>query len=343
MGNETILYYVTKEFLMKNRESNTLNRNKEDSRNKEHNRNKEDGRHKEYGRYKGKKFRRKEAPFFLIEQDNIRICVIPVEEKPRKRQQKKWMKTIPSEFLASDVMMQPQARQRLWQQDAQAQATEPLQEIEPVLWSIAQKILSEDVYKGSRQPKANTTMQNRGCMTGRSSMRAESHMRGGSHRYENVVLLLGNSMFPEQQMQRFEQMMQPFFIYLNHLTIFFSAAEEDKERFEEAIAEYTEEFYYEYGLVSQLVYSPVQKMERRKKELFLQKRPEGTLFLDYGYQGEFLWKLMKEKDIYLDMTSSEKKENLIKRKYTEVFCLSPLKYLDTVVKSGYDKLVNLYK
>ena len=150
---------------------------------------------------------------------------------------------------------------------------------------------------------------------------------------ESVVLLLGNILFPEEQMQYFMDMMKPYFSRINHLTILY---ENEDDRWEDVISEYTEEIYYEYGLVTQVRRgsdSPVKKHSVRIGQ-------STVLFLDYGYPDLLHLRALKAGDIYLDVFSAEEKEAIFRRKYMEISYLSPRKYLDTMVKSGYDKLVN---
>ncbi len=69
---------------------------------------------------------------------------------------------------------------------------------------------------------------------------------------ESVVLLMGNSFFPEEQIERFTDMMQPFFPRINHLTIMHEMdddAEISMERWNKAIDDFVDMLYYEYGLV----------------------------------------------------------------------------------------------
>ncbi|MDE5933829.1 MAG: hypothetical protein K2H40_15285 [Lachnospiraceae bacterium] len=179
---------------------------------------------------------------------------------------------------------------------------------------------------------------------------------------ESVVLLLGELFFPEEQIRHFGEMIQPYLPRVNALTVIYGAEDsadrktetepfQDMEmqsgmeadaffdsfqepgRLEEMIQEYTEELYYEYGLVSQILCgrnSPV-----RRNSLSGGQSP--VLFLDYGHPGTEPLRMLKEGDIYLDIVSSEEKEALFRRKYRGIFYQSPRKYLDTMVKSGYDK------
>ncbi|MDD6812580.1 MAG: hypothetical protein PUD93_12130 [Lachnospiraceae bacterium] len=296
MGNETILYYVTQDFI--------------DANSKRH------------------------LPYFKVEQDNLTIytIILPIEGKgelPKrgiKRQQKKclrMMQKIPEEiarteakglhdfFSEREVILQPEAKKMLTchtkRQGTEAE-TEAAQEIPEIYWLLAEKALALEKRKY----------------------------------FDTVVLLLGNDMFPEQQMRHFTEFMQPFFSKINHLTILDGAEDEGEgmESRNEVLTEYTDEFYYEYGLMTQIM-QPLQikadKVKQRKKS----GRQSERIFLDYGYMGELPLRMMLEGDVYLDITASKEKEKLITRKCAGVSYRSPLKYLDTTVKSGYDKLVNL--
>ncbi len=172
---------------------------------------------------------------------------------------------------------------------------------------------------------------------------------------ESVVLLAGRLFFPEEQIRHFAEMIRPYLPRVNALTVFYEAEEmrgsgedireeervwpfhtgktAETEQLKEVIREYTDELYYEYGLVCQVIGG---------KEIRYDKycRPNGqsrTLFLDYGYSGSMPFYMLKSGGVYLDIASSEEKEALFRRKYRGIFYQSPRKYLDTAVKSGYDK------
>ncbi len=209
---------------------------------------------------------------------------------------------------------------------------------------------------------------------------------------DTVMLLMGTSISPEEQIRHFMEMIQPFLPYVNNLTIIYEVSyiesiedigdvenitdisnaddpesiaavengknipntdiiknnrkdiEDDNsvrytENTENTIREAQkclEELYYEYGLVGQLV-----KASERILTPFRDKNEAHKIFLtDYGYDGRLPYGMMKNGGTYLDIFSSEEKERRIKKKCSEISYISPLKYLDTLIKSGYDKLVN---
>ena len=256
----------------------------------------------------------------------------------------------------ADVVMQPEVQAMSEQEDT----------FLSISWSLAGKLLDKNQLLKKTPTKRRKTYP------------------------ETVVLLLGDSLFPEEQMHRFDEMIQPYLSYINHLTVLYELNdssnsntsnngnisinsntssnsntsnnsnissnsndsnnindiyvsddmytdyEYDKSRWEEAIADYTEELYYEYGLVA--IVQCGREFRLNRSSTMNGHNP--VLFLDFGYSGNIPLRAIKAGDIYLDVFSSEKKETLFRRKCTEVSYISPRKYLDTVVKSGYDKLVN---
>ncbi|MDE7339912.1 MAG: hypothetical protein K2N80_05025 [Lachnospiraceae bacterium] len=190
---------------------------------------------------------------------------------------------------------------------------------------------------------------------------------------ESVVLLLGELFFPEEQIRHFGEMIQPYLPRVNALTVIYGAEDsadqktetelfhaaemqsgtgaemvsdsfQESGRLGEVIQEYTEELYYEYGLVSQILCGrdiPANRIQCGRNGLVKRNSLSGgqspVLFLDYGYPDLKPLRMLKEGDIYLDVASSEEKEALFRRKYRGIFYQSPRKYLDTMVKSGYDK------
>ena len=232
----------------------------------------------------------------------------------------------------ADVVMQPEVQTMSGQEDT----------FLSISWSLAGKLLDK------------------------SQLLKKTHAKHRKPSSETVVLLLGDSLFPEEQMQKFDEMIQPYLPYINHLTILYELNdssnsytssnsndsnnindiydsddtytdyEYEKSRWEEAIADYTEELYYEYGLVAMVQCGREFSLNRNGR----MSGQNTVLFLDFGYAGSIPLRAIKAGDIYLDVFSSEKKEALFRRKCIEVSYISPRKYLDTVVKSGYDKLVN---
>ncbi|MDE7186430.1 MAG: hypothetical protein K2O13_02835 [Lachnospiraceae bacterium] len=123
-----------------------------------------------------------------------------------------------------------------------------------------------------------------------------------------------------------------------------------EEQEEEELKEYLEDYYYEYGLVPQLepyVQSRAAGEEAalaqqaggaRTARLTCGKEKCGGMILDYG--GQFRYpRILPEGGIYIDTVSVMEKELQLRRKGLSIPYLSPLKYLDTMVKNSYDGLV----
>lgn len=119
---------------------------------------------------------------------------------------------------------------------------------------------------------------------------------------------------------------------------------------QEELREYLEDYYYEYGLVPQL--EPYVKSRTARAEADSAPQPEGAeparlicgkakcggLILDYS--GQFRYpRMLPESGIYIDTVSAAEKERQLGRRGLSVPYLSPLKYLDTMVKNSYDRLV----
>ena len=344
MGNETIFYYVTEEAVTG------------------------------YKRNVKTHFWQKiKLSSFVIEEKEMSIVavMIPTLQKGWKKEKllrlmQEVITEYPDVFGKTEIILQPEIQQMLMQPD----------EFPSVFWPLSEKILHEklnvemhSMAKHSRSMAKRSTGQygvvqlstdqrsavqlNTEQHSAENSM-IENHFppRKKSH-LESVVLMLGDTFFPEEQMQRFSDMMQPYFSYINQLTILYEVdddtepeantemdAESDgwqeQSRWEEILEDYAEEFYYEYGLVSEV---------RRGRDFRPERQNGGNMqnpmiFLDYGYAGPLPLRAMRAGGIYLDVISSGRKETLIRQKCAEISYLSPRKYLDTVVKSGYDKLVN---
>lgn len=289
MGNETILYYVTQETI-----KNVIRRHF---------------------------WQKQELPFFMVEQDNLKIYVVlvPMQQKRWHKQGKNCLKIEPG--TKGQLLWNPEKLLRLMQ-DAQERIGQYEQEMKPDDFIQEHIVLQPDIAAILHWEKEEIPAINLFLSSKILSLRKQD--------FDSVVLLLRNDVFPELQMRYFAEMMQPFFSRINHLSILYDVDNEEQDRWQEAITEYTDAFYYEYGLM-------VQVLGRKGKN------GKRTLFLDYGYERELPLRMMRPGDVYLDVAASGEKETLLKRKCAEVSYLSPLKYLDTTVKSGYDKLVHLCK
>lgn len=160
----------------------------------------------------------------------------------------------------------------------------------------------------------------------------------------NVVLLLGDVDFPKRQLDFFGRLLTPYLPRINRMTVLYADGKEadsdgqtdgdtgrtyQTEHILEATEAFGEELYYEYGLVVQAE-SIWNYAKRRRKE-------DGrVLYLDGGSEGRMPAYSLKKGDLYLDMVSSTILKTRIERLNLDIFYLSPRKYLDTIVKSGYD-------
>lgn len=160
----------------------------------------------------------------------------------------------------------------------------------------------------------------------------------------NIVLLLGDVDFPERQLDFFGRLLTPYLPRINRMTVLYADGKEADgdgqtdedtgrtyqiERILEATEVFGEGLYYEYGLVVQAE-SIWNYAKRRRKE-------DGrVLYLDGGSEGRMPAYSLKKGDLYLDMVSSTILGTRIERLNIDICYLSPRKYLDTIVKSGYD-------
>lgn len=270
------------------------------------------------GNGRKKIWQKPQLPFFEIEQDNLTIYAVVVPKKCKTWKKDKLLRLMVSaqeRMIQSEQEMQWETKYIVLQPELAMILQQEREELSEPFLFLANQMLHQVWQKQKKT-------------------------------FDSIVLLLGNEVFPEIQMRYFAQMLQPFFSQINYLQILYTAEEEEQGRWQEAIEEYTDTFYYEYGLMAQItegkeIHSRHRYHENGRRNTGRNK--SGTLFLDYGYTEELPFRMMQAGDTYLDVGACEKKETLLKRKCTEVFYLSPLKYLDTTVKSGYDKLVHLCK
>lgn len=145
--------------------------------------------------------------------------------------------------------------------------------------------------------------------------------------YGEVVVLLGEPADTDWQMEMTRELLLPYLPRINRLLIFYEEVAEADIWME--LGSHLDEYYYEYGLVPQL--------EPYTEALKCGKAKCRGMILDYC--GQFRYpKIMPESiAVYIDTVSAGEKEELLKRKTPQIPYVSPLKCLDTMVKSSYDK------
>lgn len=188
-------------------------------------------------------------------------------------------------------------------------------------------------------------------------------------RCDRVTVLLGYSADTNRQMETTWELLQPFLPRINRMLIYYEKRiisrreewqqdkkerEEQEEREEQDIQdelkEYLGDYYYEYGLVPQLepyvkprtagaeAVPALQLEGAESAQLKCGKAKCGGAILDYCDQFRYP-KILPEGGVYIDTVSVMDKERQLRRKDLSVPYLSPLKYLDTMVKNSYDRLV----
>lgn len=172
-----------------------------------------------------------------------------------------------------------------------------------------------------------------------------------------VVVLLGGPADTDLQMEMTRELLLPYLSKINRLLIFYEEVAETDIWME--LGSHLDEYYYEYGLVPQLEPYVVsyaagateaveeQRESRAQNEAGGQPREQhsvlrcgkprcGGMILDYSRQFRYPKILPESKVVYIDLMSEAEKERQLRRKTPWIPYISPLKYLDTIVKSGYD-------
>ncbi len=148
-----------------------------------------------------------------------------------------------------------------------------------------------------------------------------------------ATVLLGKSSDTLWQMEMTGQVLAPYLPRINRLTFYYEEAE-GVDLWEEA-AGYLESYSYEYGLTPGLV--PYRRSgERTAGENGTGDGSDG-LTLDYGASVDGRWFQGRERAVYVDLQGSLTKERKCLAAGGRLSYVSPLKYLDTVVKSEYDR------
>lgn len=147
-----------------------------------------------------------------------------------------------------------------------------------------------------------------------------------------VTVLLGAPEDTRWQMKMTWRLLTPYLERINSLMFYYRQVGE-ADIWEE-LSTYLETYYYEYGLVAQLV--PYQIKDGGTCQ---GPRKCRGVILDYGSRAAVLKTEPGRESICVDMVSGGEKEQIYARKGGQILYVSPLKYLDTMVKNSYDRLV----
>ena len=150
------------------------------------------------------------------------------------------------------------------------------------------------------------------------------------HDKGRVTVLLGSPDDTDRQMEMTLRLLSPYLPRINSLLFYYEEVE-GTDIWEET-AFWLEEYGYEYGLV------PAMRSYLTEAEgLRCGTDRCGGVILDFALQARYPRTEREEQVIYVDLASDREKERSCIRKNGQILYVSPFKYLDTVVKSSYDR------
>lgn len=144
-----------------------------------------------------------------------------------------------------------------------------------------------------------------------------------------VAVLLGSPEDTDLQMEMTRELLTPYLPRINSLLFYYEEVE-GTDIWEET-GFYLEAYGYEYGLVPEM-----RPYLAGEEGLCCGKERCGGVILDFTAAPRYP-RMERDKVIYMDLVSSWEKERNCIRKNGEILYVSPLKYLDTIVKTGYDR------
>lgn len=158
-----------------------------------------------------------------------------------------------------------------------------------------------------------------------------------------VTVLLGQPRDAARQLETTWELLESYLPRVNRMLLYYEGQEDGLE----ALQEYLEAYYYEYGLVPQQI--PYRRTRTAESDPFsgesaaalrCGKERCGGVILDFA-EGYRYPKTGSWACVYIDAVSDGEKERLFGRKSPAAAYLSPLKYLDTLVKNSYDRKVKM--
>lgn len=228
--------------------------------------------------------------------------------------------------------------------------------------------------RGRWQPRGSTVKMLTKHLLGQQAQKALV-------RTDMVTVLLGQPHETAQQLEMTWELLEPYLPRVNRMLLYYEEQETSWDKRDgdpadreaqlletagtdarEELQEFLEVYYYEYGLVPQLVpYSRSRTTEGVEEEVEKAAKEEtanetakeagpgqlrcgkercGGVILDYC-EGFRYPKIAAGECVYMDIVSDSGKQRLLGRKSPAVAYVSPLKYLDTMVKNSYDRKVKM--
>lgn len=215
--------------------------------------------------------------------------------------------------------------------------------------------------RGRWQPRSSTVKMMAKHLLGQQAQKALA-------RTDMVTVLLGQPHETAQQLEMTWELLEPYLPRVNRMLLYYEEQETlwdkrdgypaDRETqiletagtdAREELQELLEVYYYEYGLVPQLVPYSRSRTAAGVEEAVQETGPVGLrcgkercggVILDYC-EGFRYPKITPAGCVYMDIVSDGGKQRLLGRKSPAVAYVSPLKYLDTMVKNSYDRKVKM--
>lgn len=155
----------------------------------------------------------------------------------------------------------------------------------------------------------------------------EQYVPGVVKQCEEAVVLLGEAADTGWQMEMTRELLQPYQAGINRMLIFYEEVAETDIWME--LGSHLDDYYYEYGLVPQ-----IEPYAETADGLRCGKHKCEGIVLDYCTQFRYPKIMPDSKAVYIDTMSVGCKEKLLARKTPKIPYVSPLKYLDTMVKNS---------
>lgn len=153
---------------------------------------------------------------------------------------------------------------------------------------------------------------------------------GPLHEKGRVAVLLGKPEETDWQMELTQNLLLPYLSRINSLLFYYE--EVAGTDIWEEMAAYLETYDYEYGLVPAM-----HPYSTGEEGLCCGRERCSGVILDFANTARHPRLEREDGTVYVDLTSDRERERSCMRKNGHVLYVSPLKYLDTIVKTGYDR------